>query len=595
MLERLFRTSVVVFSAYLLIGAGTAGRNNDIIPVREGGTLEIAAEAGAGTTTVWTLVLNGVTIETVTNRIYKHTFGTPKTVDLLADLTLPSGEHIKKTFTVKVLPSADLTINPDALYGSPAGSVIATDPIPIEGEVSFPLSGLVQILPIDAEGLTVDFDLAVDRDGDGDGGNDPDNAGMQSVDGNYPFWIWYAKQGEIELRADAKRDGVPANSIVLLTTKAPIRSGLFKSEDGSQSWVDVEQKMDQFRIREKIADLRAVTVDPKGENFGFYFASNQKGTFVVYRNGTAMKRGEIESVYDSQEPVVFRMTASGDLLYALHNTDLYVNQELLSQDQYSFSKGVTSVHDEGGVVTFPEGGSVMQYDIAREKKTVLYRHVGSIEYMRRKGNTVAYTLREKGFVRMYRNGRRVSVKAVENPENFAIGPKGDVYFFVKAARGYSLYRDTRSFVTGKGDGAYVDVDPDGHVWHLSYVRLDRRTSVRLQKDRGGANLLPADVVNVELFMAFPNGGYALRAAFAKEPTHFWLVRDGKEFGQPFLFEYPHNDMHGMVEWGDSMVLRAFDDNQWRVLKDGDKVDHASFRRVWFYRVIDGELIVYATR
>ncbi len=361
------------------------------------------------------------------------------------------------------------------------------------------------------------------------------------------------------------------------------------------SWVDVAKKIDQFRIKEKIADLRAVTVDPSGENFGFYFASGQKGLFAVYRNGAVMKRGEVESVHDLQEPVIFRMTASGDLLFAVHGTDLYANKQLVSEDAYMFSKGATSVHDEGGILTFPEHGNVILYDIAREKRKILYRHVGSIEYLRRKGDTIAYTLREKGFVRMYRDGRRVSTKAVDNPENFAIDTTGAVYFFTKAARGYSLYRDTRSYVTGKGDGAYVDVDPDGHVWHLSYIRLDRRTIVRLQKDRSGVNELPDDVVNVELDIFFPGDGYALRAAFEEDPARFWLVRDGKELGQLFLFEYPHNDMHGMKMFGDSIVLRAFDDNQWRLLRDGEKVTHTTYRKVWFYRVIGDELIVYGSR
>lgn len=393
-----------------------------------------------------------------------------------------------------------------------------------------------------------------------------------------------ASSGAFILESDAGSGA----EVIVPNPEAPPRAA-------TQSWVDVAKKIDQFRIQESFADLRAVTVDPSGENFGFYFASGKQGLFTVYRNGTVMKRGEVESVHDLQEPVMFRMTGSGDLLFAVHGTDLYVNKQLVSEDSYSFAKGVTSVHDEGGILTFPEGGNVILYDIAREKRKILYRHVGSIEYLRRKGDTIAYTLREKGFVRMYRDGRRVSTKAVENPENFAVDSQGAVYFFTKAPRGYSLQRDTRSFVTGKGDGAYVDVDSLGHVWHLSYIRLDRRTVVRLQRDRSGDNLLPPDVSNVELYLLFPDGGYAVRGAFSDAPTHFWLIRDGKEHGQPFLFEYPHNDLHGMAMYGDTIVLRAFDDNQWRILRDGEKVTHTTFKKAWFYRVIGEELIVYASR
>ena len=364
----------------------------------------------------------------------------------------------------------------------------------------------------------------------------------------------------------------------------------------TQSWVDVARVIDGLRIPEKIADLRAVTADASGKNLGFYFASNSKGVFSVYRNARLMQKGVIENVYDLQEPAVFRMTGSGDLLYALHGTDLYVNQTSVSRDLYSFAKGVDSVHEEGGVLTFPEGGDIVRYDIARDRRSILFRHLGSIEYMRRKGDTIAYTLRERGFVRMYRDGRRVSTKAVDNPENFAIGKEGEVYYFTKAPRGYALYRDARAYVTDKGNGAYVEVDPDGHVWHYAYVRLDRRTTVSLRRDRSSDNLLPKDAVNVELDLTFPgDGGFAGRVAFAKEPTHFWLVRDGQALGQPFLFEYPLNDMHGMDVLGDAIVLRAFDDSRWRILMDGEKVTHAKYRKAWFHSVNGNELTIYATR
>ena len=366
--------------------------------------------------------------------------------------------------------------------------------------------------------------------------------------------------------------------------------------EAKTTWVDLARVVDGFRIPEKMADLRAVTVDATGENYGFYFASNPRGVFAVYRNGRLMRKGEIENVYDLQEPVVFRMTASGELLYALHNTDLYVNQATVSEDLFSFSKGVESVHDEGGVLTFPEGGNIVQYDIARDKRKVLFRHLGAVEFMRRKGGTIAYSLRERGFVRMYSNGRRVSTKAVDNPENFAIGNDGAVYYFAKAPRGYSLYRDSRAFVTDKGNGAYVEVDPDGHVWHYSYVRIGGRTTVTLRKDRSATNLLPKDAANVELDLLFPaDGGFAGRVALAQDPTHFQLLRDGKAVGEEFSFDYPNNDAHGLKDMDGSVVLRAFDGNAWRVHKDGVRLEHASLRKVWFYRVEGNELTVYATR
>lgn len=390
----------------------------------------------------------------------------------------------------------------------------------------------------------------------------------------------------IEASSGALQDDVASPVLEEVVPSAP---------DPKQEWVDVARVLNGFRITENIADLRAVTVDETGKEYGFYFASAKKGLFTIYRNGRVMKKGDVESLYDLQEPTIFRMTASGRLLYALHGTDLYVDQKLVSDDGFSFSKGVDSVHDEGGVLTFAEGGSVVRYDIAKDRRTILHTHLGSIEFLRRDGGTVAYTLREKGFVRMYKNGRRVSTKPVENPENFAIGKQGEVYFFTKAARGYSLYRDTRSFFTGKGDGAYVAVDNDGHVWHLSYIRLDRRTIVSLYRDREGVNLLPSNVANAELSLSFFGGGYATKVSFSDDPTAFFLVQDGDVLGESFQFEYPYNDMHGMRPWLDSLVTRAYTDGRWRILSDGESLGHASLSRAWFFRVQGEILTIYATR
>lgn len=370
---------------------------------------------------------------------------------------------------------------------------------------------------------------------------------------------------------------------------------VFLPPASQESWVDIAKVIDAYRIPKKMNELRAVTVDPSGKNYGFYFASAQKGLFAVYRNGRVMQQGDIESVHDMQAPVVFRMTASGDLLYALHNTDLYVNHTQVSADQFSFSKGATSVHDEGGILTFPEGGNVVTYDIKRDRRAVLYKHLGSIEYMRRRGDAVAYALRERGFVRMYKNGRRVSVKPVDNPENFAIGPEGAVYFFTKAARGYSLYRDTRSYVTGEGAGAYVALDPEGHVWHLAYTRVEHATSVRLLKDRSPKNLLPSGIQNVELLLYFPRpGSFALRATYA-DADKFYMTDASGIHGMTFVFEYPYNDTNGFVSWDGWATMRAYDGNRWRAYAHGEPLAHATLKNVWFVRTDGDQLTIYATR
>ncbi len=363
---------------------------------------------------------------------------------------------------------------------------------------------------------------------------------------------------------------------------------------GTVTWIDAGKLADTLRIAEPVADLRAVTTDPTGKNVGFYYVSAKEKTFTVYRNGRLMQSGDLETLADHQKPLIFRMTASGDLLYVVHGTDLYVNAAPVSLDRTSFPS-VHSVYERSGTVTFAEGGNVVAYDVVRNTRRLLHKHAGTIESIRRQGDTVAYTLRERGGVRMYRDGRRVSAKIVENPQNFALSQEGDVFFFTKAARGYALYRNTRSYVTGKGAGAFVGIDPKGHVWHLSYTRLDSRNTIRLQKDRSPKNLLPANVENVELDMGYPDGGYALRAAFFQSPSAFFLVRDGASLGRAFNFDFPFNDTNGLLAWDDVAVLRVHDGNHWRISADGEILSDSRLKEVFFARVHGAELIIYATK
>lgn len=361
------------------------------------------------------------------------------------------------------------------------------------------------------------------------------------------------------------------------------------------TWIDVSDVIDRLRIPEKITDLKAVTTDAAGKNYGFYFASARTQKFAVYRNGRRVLSGDNESPYDLQKPVVFRMTGSGDLLYAVHSTDLYVNNAPVSLDGYSFGMGVGSVHDEGGVLTFPEGGNVVEYDVHTGKRRTLYRHKGVIQFLRRTGKTIAYTLQERGVTRMVRNGRKVTTRVIDNPANFAVSDAGDVYYFAKTARGYALYRNARLYVTGKGGGAFVDLDPSGNVWHLSYIRRGNDTDVRLEKNRERKNLLPTDAANVELSLLFPDGGYAVRAAFSDDPALFQLVRDGGAVGDAFPFAFPYNDTHGLALLGDTVILRAFGNGAWKILADGEPLTNPTFKNPLFFRIAGDALTIYALK
>jgi hypothetical protein len=146
-----------------------------------------------------------------------------------------------------------------------------------------------------------------------------------------------------------------------------------------------------------------------------------------------------------------------------------------------------------------------------------------------------------------------------------------------------------------GNGAYVDIDPDGHIWHLSYVRSLAKVTIRLQKDRSTLDVLPADVANAELFFGFVEGGYLLRASFIDNPSAFYLIRDGAVIGESFFFEYPYNDMHGFVVSDTHVVLRGFDGKQWRAYVDGEPLSDAALKSIFFMRMHDGVLTIYAKK
>lgn len=393
----------------------------------------------------------------------------------------------------------------------------------------------------------------------------------------------------IDASSGALRFDVPAEAVSDWPTIVPDPVPLPEPE-----WVDLGRVIDALRIPEKPADLRAVTVDAAGKNYGFYFASQKKEAIAVYRNGRRMVSDDLETLADLAKPTVFRMTASGDLLFALHGADLYVNETPVSLDQPGTWYAATqSVVDEGGRLFFPEGGSVVEYDVKTATKRTLYRHPGNVLMVRKAGSSFAYTVREGTAARMYRNGRRVSAVSVANPHNFDLSKAGDVYYFAAVPRGYALYRNARAYATGKDAGAFVQVDPSGAVWHLSYAPGNPRTNLRLRKNRSTANLLPKDAVNMEMSLLFLGGGYAARVSFASEPTHFFLVRDGEKTENAFLFEPPYSDTHGLRRRRDAVVLRAFDEGQWRILQDGVPMVHPTLKRALFFAVDGEKLTIYA--
>lgn len=584
------RAILTLLPSVLLFAATVAHAQTDpgLIEVAFGETFEIVADVGAAKPPAsWTLLKGDTVVETSATGIFRYRFVEMGAYTLLAKAET-SGGSVERSFVISVTPA-----NAPPLAYVPANPPLVDIAFPESSGNSAALGDgeLLLLTPVSPSVTPLSIDLDASYDADGDGVRDNDSLGAETYfsRAESSLWIWLPGSFvEKELVVNG-----PASTQRISVTKSVARTA--SPSEASVTWIDVSKLIGKFRITEPIADLRAVTTDASGKNVGFYFASGKKKTISVYRNGRLMREDAVETVHDLQKPVVFRMTASGDLLYALHGNDLFVNGVAVSQDGFSFSAGITSVHDEGGVLTFPEGGNVIRYDIKHNVRTVLHRHKGTIEYLRRAGDKIAYVLNDRGVLRMYRNGRRVSPRPVQNPRNFAVNAKGDVYFFTPSARGYALFRNSRSFVTGPGAGAYVDVDPLGRVWHLSYTRKDGETAVRLQRDRSAANMLPRGVGNVELHLAFPDGGYALRAAPASDTSAFSLARDGAYLGEEFQFEYPYNDTHGYVFWDGNVVFRAHDGTRWKAYADGEKLEHGVLRNVWFLRADGDELTVYATK
>jgi PKD repeat protein len=247
--------------AFLVLGSGThavaqeepfptppaaqeADAGEERLTLRVGDVFEIVADAGVdGATASWILTQERTFIEAGRERLFRYRFVQDKTYTLRAEVVLPTGERTQRTFSIEVVTPEQYPLTP--VYPAGTGASLAgTVPAPdTNGRVILaPAQRLLQLSPLrtDVSPLALDLDTARDTDGDGNPGNDVDDADTYFHSFGRSLWIWFARPLErTELAVTAvPPDGSPlVQRIEILSEDAASSQGVLTSPVG----IDVEQ------------------------------------------------------------------------------------------------------------------------------------------------------------------------------------------------------------------------------------------------------------------------------------------------------------------------------------------------------------------
>lgn len=195
-------------------GQSTVTENQTVqkeITVQVGDVFEIMADSGVdGATYSWILTQERTFIEAGRERLFRYRFVQDKTYTLRADILLPNGSgRMQQAFTIRVLLQGDPRVPAPSQAGtgaSLAGTIPAADE---NGRVILSDSEhVLRLAPVrtDISPLALDIDSTRDSDGDGNPGNDIDNANTYFHLFGRSLWIWFAR---------------PLTSVDLIITAAP--------------------------------------------------------------------------------------------------------------------------------------------------------------------------------------------------------------------------------------------------------------------------------------------------------------------------------------------------------------------------------------
>lgn len=216
--------------------APTAATNEERINLRVGDVFEIMADAGVdGSTSSWILTQGRVFIKAEREKLFQYRFVQDSDYVLRAEVTLPSGERRQRTFNIAVSPTEG-GVAPIVYPAGTGADLAGTVPAPDTNRrlILAPDQQVVRLNPLrnDISPLALDLDAARDTDGDGNPGNDVDNAGTYFHSYGRPLWIWFARplqETELIITAVPAGQSPLVQRISILSEQAASSQGVLTS------------------------------------------------------------------------------------------------------------------------------------------------------------------------------------------------------------------------------------------------------------------------------------------------------------------------------------------------------------------------------
>lgn len=365
-------------------------------------------------------------------------------------------------------------------------------------------------------------------------------------------------------------------------------------------FIDIEELLTKYGVPYKTKTITAFTTDESGSHFAIVFYDSESGAYQIYKDNKKIYEKTISEFYGRElTPVLFRFTNDGKhLLYAIEPQALYLDDLRLSSDDnlFNYYSAVFSADLKGDNIIFPETESIIRYEPLTKTRSILFRLPGKkLEFVRIQNGHYYYTVsNEQGQTDLYRDGKKISVVAVDNPANYLISGNGSVYYFSASGKTYQVYQNDRLIFAGIGRGGFLYEDPNENLYHVGYEMYQKaQTKVYLYKN--GKKVSDQIIGNIEGYMAFSENGfhYATRASPGSEPEKFYLFKDGTWQGQPFSLS-EKKDYRGVQFLGNTTFMRNYDNNRWVIYKDGQGMN-SNLRNIWHFKISDSEIFLYGTR
>ncbi len=374
-----------------------------------------------------------------------------------------------------------------------------------------------------------------------------------------------------------------------------------KSETSRIIYQDVSAIIEELQIPEPATHLVAMATTPDDQHRAFMFSDNHQ--VKIYRDTALIYTGPLSEC--ATDPYLFWMTPDGNVVSVPDCQTLYFNDQVVSKNNDVLLYGKEAAIYLNGSLLYPEGTAVKSFDPQSKTSTTLYENAREkVQYIRANTKAIAYSTENiaTGAYSLYVQGNKVSPKPITNMTNFALSPSGDVYYFVASNnQKYTIYKNTKPYLTNTGIGGFLHLDNKNTLWHVSY-RLTSGSKIgrlSLLKGTSHKNHLPTTAKNLEGFMAFQQGSYALRV---QRWSEFYLFKNGQFEGTSFEFSSTgahagKKDYNGLFFAPDgSVFMRNYSQGNWYAFRDGQMLTDHEFQNVWYVHLdTHGRVQIYGTK